>query len=403
MNVKAKAPKVKNVLIALFTTGMTGWQKRSGVFRYIGEGKPWNVQIATTTDELRAAWSKHAPFDGLLVSAPNIDADLCGFAGTDLPMVLFNLNIPASSPVFARKTGVIFLHHDSSSIGKLAAQHLLAAGTTKSFVFLAPTESTPWSDQRELAFSATLSKCGFGYTRLAATQDHAQAAAAFAALEKPIGLFAASDRTALHAIALGREMGLRMPHDLAILGVDNDESICESTTPTLSSIATSPETLGYTAAQLLDQLMAKPSRPTRSVTLQCKLSVSIRESTLGETSHGPLVEKASSYIEAHATDGIGPNDVAKHLGISRRLLDLRFAQIRRKTVLSAIQDAKLKAVRKQLLETTATIEEITRNCGYGSPNHLKKVFKGRFGMSMRTWRQGVESSKRVNPRRPYSS
>lgn len=387
MNTTHRPSRLKTVLIAMFIPGMTGWEKRSGVFRYIGEGKPWNVQIATTAEELRGAWERRHQLDGILLSAPNIDADLCGFARTNVPIVIFNLNIPASSSIFSRQTGVVFLHHDSSAIGTAAAQHLLSSGVLKSFVFLAPSEDVSWSNQREAAFANVLSRCGYSYTRLTATQEHAATVRTLQSLPKPIGLFAASDKIALLAMAIGRESGLRVPHDLAILGVDNDESICESTIPSLSSIATTPEALGYAAAQLLDQLMARPSRPTRDVTLKCRPNVTIRESTLGSTPHGPLVEKASSYIEAHATEGIGPNDVAKHLGISRRLLDLRFAQVRQRTVLSTIQDAKLENVQKQLLNATATIEEITRACGYASPNHLKKVFKSRFGMSMRQWRQ----------------
>lgn len=377
--------KIRTVLIAIFTTGMTGWQKRSGVFRFIGEGKPWNVQIATTMEELKAAWHARGGLDGILLSAPNVDADLCGFADTDIPTVLFNLNLPQSSPIFSRKTGVVFLHHDSGSIGELAARHLLDAGTMRSFVFLAPNESASWSEQREASFAAALAKCGFSYTRFAATQDLPLIVKRLKTLERPIALFAASDRTALQAIALGRAAGLRIPDELAILGVDNDESICESTTPTLSSIATAPEILGYTAAQFLDQLMSRPNRPTRHVTIKCHLDVAVRASTPGGTPHGHLVEKAVAYIESHATDGIGPNDVAKHLGISRRLLDLRFAQVQHQTVLSIIQDCRLRNVQRKLLSSKATIEEITRTCGYNSPNHLKKIFKERFGMSMRQW------------------
>ena len=390
MNTTTKASHRKTILIAIFTVGMTGWQKRNGVFRYIGEGKTWNVQLATTEEELKAAWNRRDNIDGLLVSAPNLDANLCGFADTTIPTVLFNLNIPASSPIFSRKTGVFFLHHDSSSIGDMAAQHLLSAGSIKSFVFLAPPKAASWADEREQAFATALSKCNLRHTRLTASQDSGNALAILESLEKPIGMFAASDRTALDAIALAREAKLRIPDDIAILGVDNDKTICESTTPMLSSIATSPETLGYTAAMLLDQLMAKPTRSSKNITLKCRLEIAFRESTLGGTQHGPLIEKASAYISAHAVDGIGPNDVAKHLGISRRLLDLRFSQVLHKSVLSSLQDAKLRKVQRLLLDTNSTIEKITHDCGYNSPNHLKKIFKKRFGMSMRDYRTNTK-------------
>ena len=375
----------RTILVAINMFGLTGWQKRNGVFRYIGEGKHWNVLFALSDAELKAAWRSRDKIDGVIMNMPNVDPSLCGFAETDIPTVLFNLDLAPSSPVFARKTGVVFLHHDSATIGEMAAQHLLSAGTFRSFVFLAPTGRPLWSEQRGKAFSAVLKRCGHSCMRLDASQEIAEAVQTLRGLEKPIGMFAASDKTALQAFALARAAALRVPDELAILGVDNDESICESTKPALSSISTDPESLGYAAAQLLDGIMARPRCRARSVNLRCKLRVVARGTTPGISPYGRLVEKAVSYIEAYATDGIGPNDVAKHLGISRRLLDLRFSQILHRSVLSLIQDCRLKIVTRKLAARTSTIERVTEECGYASPNHLKKLFKRRFGMSMRQW------------------
>ena len=72
--------------------------------------------------------------------------------------------------------------------------------------------------------------------------------------------------------------------------------------------------------------------------------------------------------------------------ISRRLLDLRFSQMGQGTVLSAIRSHRLQAVGRMLLETSHTVDRISQACGYGSPNHLMKVFKHEFGMTMREWR-----------------
>ncbi|MBQ6926246.1 MAG: substrate-binding domain-containing protein [Kiritimatiellae bacterium] len=384
---RRKSHRPRSVLVAIFTSGITGWKKRIGVFRYIGEGRPWNVRMAVNLQELQAAWGNRGDLDGILVNAPGVDPTICGFADMAIPMVLFNHNLPSSSPVFSRRNGVFFLHQDSSSIGMTAAQHLLSIGIYRSFVFLAPEAPTSWSEQRERAFSSVLQKKGFSCTRLTASQGHLESSAILSSLPRPIGLFAASDRTALHAFAIARMAKLRIPDELSIIGVDNDESICESSTPLLSSIATEPETFGYTAARLLDQLMEHPDRPSKDVVLRCKLNVVTRRSTPEGSPHGHLVTKALAYISSHAIDGIGPNDVAQHLGISRRLLDLRFSQIQHGSVLAAIQEQRLARVKEHLLHSSMTIEQITQACGFGSLNHLKKLFKGRFGMSMRQWRQ----------------
>ena len=378
--------KSRNVLIAISTTGLTGWQKRNGVFRYIGEGRPWNVRLAATTDELKSFWENRSKIDGLIVSMPDINPDLYGFADADIPIVLFNINLAHTSHIFSRPRGVVFLHQDSGLIGEAAANHLLASGIFKSFAFLAPPNPAPWSEQREKTFSLNIRKCGFPCTSLALDSSSSDLTQTLLSLQRPIGLFAASDKIALAAFSIAETAGLKVPEELSIIGVDNDESICESTSPALSSIAVVPDRFGYMAAKLLDELISHPGRLSRSVTLKGMPSVVERGSTPGTRPYGHLVEKAIAYIKYHATDKIGPNDVATHLKISRRLLDLRFSQMGQGTVLSAIRSHRLQAVGRMLLETSHTVDRISQACGYGSPNHLMKVFKHEFGMTMREWR-----------------
>lgn len=394
---KAKEVKSRNVLIAVSTMGLMGWQKRNGVFRYISEGKPWNIKLVSTTAELKSYCDSHAQIDGMIVSMPDIGPDICGFAGTDIPIVLFNINLPRTSSIFSRPRGVVFLHHDSWLIGETAANHLLSTGSFNSFAFLSPPKSVPWAEEREKAFSANIAKCGFTCTRLLADADPADAIQTLQSMPRPIGLFAASDRLALTAFAIAGAAELKIPEDISILGVDNDESICESTSPALSSISVAPDRFGYMAAKLLDELILRPDRPSRSVTVKGIPNVAERGSTLGTNPHGHLVERAIAYIRRHATDGIGPNDVAMHLRISRRLLDLRFSQTEQGTVLSAISGCRLEAVRKMLEDTSLTIDRISQNCGYGSPNHLMKVFKREFGLSMRDYRRQNRAPLHSNP------
>ena len=100
-----------------------------------------------------------------------------------------------------------------------------------------------------------------------------------------------------------------------------------------------------------------------------------------------LLSSALEFIERQAAYGIKPNDVADHLGISRRLLDLRFRELHEMSVANTILDVKLKAVRNALETTHDKISTITRNCGFANANHLKNLFRRRFGMGMREWRR----------------
>ena len=101
---------------------------------------------------------------------------------------------------------------------------------------------------------------------------------------------------------------------------------------------------------------------------------------------------AEEFIRDHSDGGIRPDDVARHLGISRRLLDLRFRAITGKTVLEAIQEEQLNRVRDLLRTTSLTITEISNRCNFRSENHLKRLFKSAFGTTMRDYRKAAETT-----------
>ena len=100
-----------------------------------------------------------------------------------------------------------------------------------------------------------------------------------------------------------------------------------------------------------------------------------------------LVSQAMEYIKAHATEGISTADVLAHLRVSRSLLDLRFRQVRKESVMDAILNIRLEAVKRGLAATNRSILAIGTDCGFGNADYLKRLFKGRFGMSMRDYRR----------------
>ena len=174
---------------------------------------------------------------------------------------------------------------------------------------------------------------------------------------------------------------------MSVLGIDDEELVCENATPTLSSIRPDFVRAGKTAAAALEKMMrGKGSRPTATVVIHGGNEIVRRASTPSETTSGPLVQKALAFIEKNAHRGIGVKDVQEHLKVSRSLMDLRFREVRGESVLSCILSARLAELKRLLRGTDDSIESITRRLGWTSPNYPKNLFKKHFCMPMREWR-----------------
>ena len=96
--------------------------------------------------------------------------------------------------------------------------------------------------------------------------------------------------------------------------------------------------------------------------------------------------RAVAFIDALAAENIKTADVVETLGVSRSLLDQRFREFRNETLANAITERRLKEVARRLRQTNLSIHAISASCGFQNPNHLKNLFKRRYGMSMREWR-----------------
>ena len=162
---------------------------------------------------------------------------------------------------------------DNEAIGRLGAEHLIERGFCRlAFCGLPPTRMTPWSLQRAKAFQERAREAGLPCSVYAGrcitvrkwTDLQHELVAWLESLEKPVGLMATYDDRARHVLEACRTAGLRVPEDVAVLGVDNDEVLCELTDPPLSSIEQGTRSLGYQAAALagpVDGGQAGPRHP----------------------------------------------------------------------------------------------------------------------------------------------
>jgi LacI family transcriptional regulator len=205
-----------------------------------------------------------------------------------------------------------------------------------------------------------------------------------ASLPKPMGLFAANDSYAVELIGVCHKIGLSVPSDASVVGVDNEEFLCENSTPSLTSIYPDFENEGYTAITMVANMLAGRTVPSK---VSCGLKPSvIRKSAMGERYAESIVNRAMSLINAKATSGITVSDVCSSLRISRRLLDMRFKEVKKISPRDAIINNRLDTLRKLLKTSDDSIAAICRKCGFGSENHPKKLFRQRFGITMSDWR-----------------
>lgn len=363
------------VLVALNKSVISRTRKLSGIFRASAESGRLELRILDegwrlTPEKVDAEIARG--IRGFIVGAASVSKAIEHIGRLGLPLVTISLPCKAYRNACAIQSG-------NREIAQTAARTLLNAKSTGSFAYYPAHGDPDWSKERERQFFRAL-----GDRRHVLTLSPDKAAEELRGLPRPVGVLAANDSYAAELIGLCLKNGLRVPEDVSVIGVDNEEVLCESTTPAISSIEPDFEREGYEAARTIIQLLDKRPVPSH---VDCGIRrIALRESTASQNYADALVNRAMDYISGKATTGIAVRDVCARLRVSRRLLDLRFRQIRKTTPHEAIIDCKLNALKKELARSKLPIAIVCKRCGFGSENHPKKLFRDRYGMTMRDYR-----------------
>lgn len=382
------AKKERSVLVSLWSAGSCGRRQLEGILDYITSMHlPWSLRIIMDPKELTPAAIEEAGrcgTDGFIAFVNPESA--AALAASEVPTVLMSFPQPALS---RRRSGIVRFVNDNDQIGRMGAEHFLSLGAFASHAFVPDEQKRGWSRMRERAFRERLAEEGMP-CRTFGGGDLAQW---LASLPKPAAVMAPYDFRAREVLDACRAAKLRVPQEVAVLGVDDDELVCESARPTLSSIRLDQFAYGRLAAKTLDGLMASRRPPrARNETLAADRVVE-RESTRPVPPLAHLSRRMAAFVREHATDGIGPDDVAKAAGVSRRLADLRFRQATGTTLRRAIEDRRLEVLSRLLRETSTPIAKLSCRCGFRDALWAKYVFKRRFGTTMRQYRA---AARRVN-------
>jgi LacI family transcriptional regulator len=367
-----------------------------GVLQYAQEKGPWRIYQQENRRWLYELHDlKRWGCTGVIAADYHSAEEARQIAAQGVPLIVLLQPHPMrqrSYPLF-RHPCVVWA---SAAIGRMAAEYFVERHYTQ-FAFVGDTHpETYWSVDRERSFRASLRAAGhrvchvYGACSAKEQRDWAverpRMEAWLCALPKPIALFAPNDRRGKQVLDACMDAGVSVPDEVAVLGVDNDEWICEASVPTLSSIQCDPRPAGYRIAEHLDRLM-KGERLEKREYLVEPIRVVTRQSTEWTAIADQKMACALRFIQISAHD---PNlrvmDIAKSAGLSRRATEIRFLNATGRTLREEIEHVRLERLRALLVETDLNIGDLALRCGFACETHLGRIFRKRFGVTMGQFR-----------------
>ena len=386
-----QSDQAPRVLVVIPSAGSDGQGRLSGIFHYLGENRYWDLVLPSVHVEPTQAQFDEilsGGMDGVIIATPFSPVLTRSIIRARIPVVALHDSWMHRGKISQQ---IHFIFNDHVRIGRLAARYFISLGHFAAHAFLRDTENNRWGRGRMLGFERELAQHGIECRVFTPRHsvlrmlDRPRFDTWLKAQPKPLALFAANDRMAVQAIGACHDLGLRVPSDVAILGVNNDETLVSSCEPRLSSIAPDFHAVGYAAAEMLDDLMR--GRKTPRLRLFANTRLVERASTAPLKPSVKLVEDALAVIAAQPPEApLTPTAVARKLRVSRPLLDLRFRELKKGTLAAAIRSRKLEEVARLLRETDYTIRRIGSSCGFENERSLKNVFRRTFGMTMSAYR-----------------
>lgn len=282
---------------------------------------------------------------------------------------------------------------DYLETGRIAAELYLHKGF-RNFAFFG-YKDVCWSDERCEGFRKRIEEAGFGdhfylYDKQVIDNlwyyDADDVSQWLLSLPKPVAVMACDDNQGSALIGACNAAGVKIPSDLSLIGVDNDEVICTLSAPTLSSISVDIEQGGFETAQMAVKMIHDPFFRAPDIVLHPKRIVH-RVSTSAYATTDKDVLKALQFIRQNLNKKITVDDVLDQIPLSRRLLEVRFKNVTGVAIYQYISQQRIDHFADMLLETNDSIQEITYKMGEDDSKSICRRFKELKGCTPSEWRQ----------------
>ncbi|MGH9405151.1 MAG: substrate-binding domain-containing protein [Terriglobia bacterium] len=393
----AKPPwaEIPEVALLLETSTEYGRGLLRGILKYVRLHGPWTLSVAP--GHLDQSLAAAASWEGTGIIARVRTREMAEWVrSTRLPLVVSSL-LESQPLLLNGRYGEI--RTDSEAIGRMGAKHLLDAGL-RNFAFCG-FANHQWSAARAQAFTRMVTEAGYECSVLQVgaanwmkrpnwikswAHDRPILADWLRSLPKPVGLMGANDACGREVLQVCTAERIQAPDQVAVVGVDNDEMMCELSTPPLSSVSLDLDEAGYEAARLLDALMRRQTVSERVVRVEPTHVVHRRSSDV-IIQEDEAVGRALRYIRERARQPVSVSEVAAALGISRRSLERRFLAALGRTVLDEITRCHLARARQLLVETDLPCYQIAADSGFGSLRSFNRAFSEKEGLTPLRFRQ----------------
>lgn len=394
--------KLSHKRVAIIHPVSAPWVARifDGIHQYAREDGEWHIFFIPQTSygaersDMTLRSMKGWRGDGIIMASNEPDELRFGLKW-GIPMV----NLAAGLKDLHGITRVMV---DNYKAGQMAAEHLLERNLTNLAYF-------GWSElwyslERHRGFSASAAEAGancFPYLRrwddvvnLTWSQRLKAPVKWLATLPLPCGIFASQDARAQLLLEACHEAGLRVPNDIAIVGMDNNETICEHSIPKLTSISRNSANVGYQAAAHLDAMMAGNALPVQEIILPPD-GIVARESSDMMYCSDPLVQGAIEYMRQHIRGNYNIEAVAERLGVSKRKLERSFAQGVNSSPHQYLTQLRIQHAQAIMeLNPQTTIESVAAGCGFGSATTFYAAFQRITGVSPSAYRKALKTAEK---------
>ncbi|MBA4191233.1 MAG: XylR family transcriptional regulator [Planctomycetaceae bacterium] len=378
-----------HVALVVETSIVYGRRLLAGVTRYLRSHRPWSVfleqrEYGAAPPDWLAGWKG----DGLIFRTPT----------TDLVRRTLRRGVACVSLYDGESAGGLpRIRSDHHAIGRLAAEHLLERGF-RHFAYCGFSEQH-WAAERRAGFLAGLSMPAsevamyespwYGPRSHPWEREQQAIGKWLAKLPRPVGLMACNDMRGQHVLDSCQRAGVAVPEEVAVVGVDDDDLLCDLCSPPLSSVAPNPELLGYEAAALLESLMAGYKADPLERTIP-PLGLTTRQSTDVLAIDDPSVAAAVRLIRERACNGITVSDILREVPVSRSVLERLFRRHLGLSPQAEIRAVRIKRVKQLLVETDLTLDRVAELSGFAHPEYLSVAFLRDTGQTPGRYRASAQ-------------
>ncbi|KAA5545415.1 XylR family transcriptional regulator [Roseiconus nitratireducens] len=391
-------PQQLSVALLIETSNAYARGLLRGIASYTHQNPRWSIYLPEQERGARPpAWLKNWRGDGLIA---RIENEAIARAVRPLKLPVVDVSAARALP------DIPYIETDDRAIAALAYSHLRERGL-RTFAYCGDA-LFEWSRNRQHAFeqhaAADGSDCHVfesrATSRKSPSTDRRRLTNWLRRLPKPVGLFACYDKKALEVLDICRQKQIKVPFEIAVLGADNDELLCDLCTPPLSSIIPAAEQTGREAAEMLDRMMRERRRKRKQEVasrLIPPLGIATRMSTDVVATEDAEIAAAVRFVRDHCCEGIKVEDILQAVPLSRRILERRFREIVGRTPHQEIMRRRIEAVSALLLNSDLTLGVISRQTGFQSQEHMSVAFKKQVGVPPGQYRRDQTATRNKHP------